>query len=297
MIAPEHPVPFIVGAPRSGTTLLRLMLDAHPDLAIPPETHFFPSVPRAVEGAAQPLEAFRRAVEESPRWGDFRLDAGELDVRLEAIDGFDLSEALRTVYRLYAERFGKPRWGDKTPAHLQQMRAIAAVLPEARFVHIVRDGRDVACSIVERPWGPASIDAAADWWRGQILRARADAPALPGYLEIRYEDLVARPEPTLQAVCDLVELPYDPVMLDYHHNAERRMAEIDRDLLDPAGRILLRAFERQAMHRLTTEPPRTDTSRWRAQMSAQEVAHFEEVTGDLLAELGYPVVSAARSSK
>jgi hypothetical protein len=284
-----YPAPFVVGAPRSGTTLLRLMLDAHPALAIPPETHFFPSVPDAVAGARRPARAFRQAVVSSPRWGDLGLSAAALDARLEALDPFDLGDALRAVYRLYAERFDKPRWGDKTPAHLLHMPAIASVLPEARFVHIIRDGRDVALSIVERSFGPVSLESAASWWRQQILTARSHARELPGYIELRYEDLVADPEPTLRAVCSLVELPYAAQMLDYHQGARQRMAEIAREGLDPTGRILLQALERQAMHQLATEPPRTDTSHWRERLSPHEIEHFEAVTGDLLADLGYPV--------
>jgi Sulfotransferase family len=284
-----YPAPFVVGAPRSGTTLLRLMLDAHPALAIPPETHFFPIVSEAVAGTRRPAKAFRRAVVQSPRWGDLGLSAAALDAELDRIDPFDLGDALRAVYRLYAKRFNKPRWGDKTPAHLVHMSEIAAVLPEARFVHIIRDGRDVACSIVERSFGPVSLEAAAGWWRRQILTARAQARELPRYMELRYEDLVADPEPTLRAVCAHIELPYEPVMLDYHQGARQRMAEIAREGLDPTGRILLRAFERQAMNELATEPPRTDTSHWRERLTPHEVEHFENVTGDLLAQLGYPV--------
>src|SRR5438552_14137884 len=108
------PAPFVVGVARSGTTLLRVMLDAHPDLAIPHETHFLPSV-LALGSDASRSEVFR-VVAGCETWPDLALDAGDYRGAIETIDPFDAGEALRAFYRLYAARFGKTRWGDKTPS-------------------------------------------------------------------------------------------------------------------------------------------------------------------------------------
>ncbi|HKO60953.1 MAG TPA: sulfotransferase, partial [Pyrinomonadaceae bacterium] len=137
------PVPFIVGVPRSGTTLLRLMCDAHPDLSVPPEMGFMPAVARLHSEARPARSAFLRAVTGLPSWQDANIDRAEFEAAVSAVEPFHVSEAIRTFYRTYARRFGKSRWGDKTPAYCLHMRDIERILPEARFIHIIRDGRDV----------------------------------------------------------------------------------------------------------------------------------------------------------
>ena len=112
------PAPFIVGVGRSGTTLLRLMLDAHPELAIPPETHFVPQIIAAssqpnlqgVEGAVTPSEVLE-LITSGRHWGDFGLEEEALRERLEAAAPLDAASAIRSFFELYAERHAKTRWG------------------------------------------------------------------------------------------------------------------------------------------------------------------------------------------
>ena len=284
------PVPFIVGAERSGTTLLRLMLDAHPDLAIPPETHFIDRAAEACEHALNPRQVFLETVMSHRRWGDFRIEGDLLAQRISAIEPFDLSEALRAFYELYAERFGKPRWGDKTPIYVHQMNLIQDLLPEAYFIHIIRDGRDVALSTKDLWFGPDSIEEAAQRWRSLIEKARRQSRELPRYLEIRYEDLVSNTESTLRKICNFVDLPWDPSMLAYHKTAEERMSEIYRDIVAPRGKKVVRGEMRRSLHTLTDKPPQRDRiGRWRQEMTAADRKRFEEVAGETLRELGYEV--------
>ena len=124
--------------------------------------------------------------------------------RFEAIPRFNTADALRAFYELYAEKQGKERWGDKTPDYIKRMRQIKRVLPEARFIHVIRDGRDVTLStnkrIVERGHrDPLPAKRSARRWRNRIEKARADGPKLGEYLEIRYEDLVDRHRADAQA--------------------------------------------------------------------------------------------------
>jgi hypothetical protein len=282
------PAPFIVGAERSGTTLLRLMLDAHPELAIPPETHFIDRAAEVCEHASDPRRAFLDAVTSHRRWGDFRIEGDLLEQRIARIEPFDLGEALRAFYGLYAERFGKPRWGDKTPLYVQKMQLIRGLLPEARFVHLIRDGRDVALSTRDLWFGPDSVQEAARRWRSLIEEARRQSRELPHYLEVRYEDLVTGPESTLRKICDLVDLRWDPSMLAYHEKAEERMSEIYRDIMTPKGRKVVRGEMRQSLHTLTGSPPQRDRiGRWKGEMTAEDRKRFEEVAGETLRELGY----------
>ena len=126
---PDPPAPFIGGATRSGTTLLRLMLDAHPEVAIPSETHFVPDViARCVEGPVT-ADELAAIVTGHRRWGDFGLDAGELRGALAALEPLTAAEAIRAFFRLYAREQGKARWGDKTPGYIRKTQPIQRVLP------------------------------------------------------------------------------------------------------------------------------------------------------------------------
>ena len=285
------PSPFVVGVTRSGTTLLRLMLDAHPQLAVPPETHFLPDVISACKTGPVTADRCTQAIVAHRRWPDFQLEADDLRERLRATPELDVAACLRGFYELYAERAGKPRWGDKTPGYLRRMRTIAKVLPEARFVHLIRDGRDVAVSITALHFGADTVRQAAERWAKRIRAGREKGARVPHYLEVRYEDLVLEPEPTLQRICDYVELPWDPRMLDYHSRAGDRLTEITRDLprSDQRDEDVIPAAQRVGIHALAQRPPQADrVGRWRTELSAEDQAVFTEVAGDLLEELGYP---------
>lgn len=292
----EIAAPFVVGVARSGTTVMRLMLDAHPQLAIPAETHFVPGLIvrwRKLEASGAPQHELRALcvdfITSHPRWGDLGISAGELEAHLTAIPAPGVADAARAVHLLAAERAGKPRWGDKTPGYLRKMRLIKRALPEARFVHVIRDGRDVALSLAEVSWGTDDVAEAAELWKKGIKGARRHAGRMPpgSYMEMRYEALVFDPEVVLREVAAFVELPWDERMLDYHENAGERMAPTVRDMRSRAGRVIT-AAERQRQHALAAEPPRPDrVGRWQQEMKPGDRSRFEKVAGGLLEELGY----------
>jgi sulfotransferase family protein len=287
------PAPFVVGVGRSGTTLLRLMLDAHPALAIPPETHFVPELIEAADAGASAAE-LAALITGARHWGDFGLDAGALASRIGTPESGDAAAVARSFYELYAERQGKPRWGDKTPIYVTRMRAIGAVLDEARFIHLIRDGRDVALSRRRRGMGAGKpIADTAERWKRRIERARSQARRLRGrYIELRFEDLIADPEPVLRRACELVELDFDTRMLAHHERADGRLSEIGGDLDGREGRQARSGAERLASHALATGPPRAErTEAWRTEMSDPDRREFEAVAGGLLADLGYDVPS------
>ena len=284
------PAPFVVGVGRSGTTLLRLMLDAHPELAIPAETHFVPDLLER-EGECRMAGELVDAIVAARTWDDFGLDPDEL--RAAAADAHGAAGVLRAFYGLCAKREGKPRWGDKTPGYVKRMKPIGAALEEARFIHLIRDGRDVALSRRKRGMGAEKpIGDVADLWKRRIEHARKQAKRLRGrYLELRYEDLVAEPERALRGICDLIELDFDPAMLAHHERAGDRIAELG-DLAAEGRKQGRDAGERQASHALAAQPPSdARTEAWRAEMDPAERAEFEHVAGGLLAELGYDVPS------
>jgi hypothetical protein len=286
------PAPFVVGAGGSGTTTLRLMLDAHPQLAVPPETHFLPDLAKAAEKPGVSAQDLVGVVLADRRWGDFGFERSELEAIFASVERINGTEAARAFYRAYADRHHKPRWGDKTPSYAKAMRRIERLLPEAHFVHLIRDGRDVRLSRINRVAEPPPIEIAAKRWRRRIERSRRISSELEHYLEVRFEDLINDSEATLRRICAFVELDYDPAMLTYHESARERLEEMADNLpaehdkqLRPGTRI-----ERKASSLKPPDP--SMIGKWRERMSADDVAAYESVAGDLLTELGYPVGGA-----
>jgi Sulfotransferase family len=284
---PAPPAPFIVGVPRSGTTLLRLMLDAHPELTIPPETHFLPRVIRACRHGASP-ERVAHVAARHRRWEDFGIEREQYLDRLRQIEPLEAGPAIRAFYELYAEHAGKPRWGDKTPGYAVKMRRIQRALPEAHFIHLIRDGRDVVLSQARKSERPLPVEVAAKRWKRRVVATRKRSEGVDHYTELRYEDLVTDPEAALRRVCELIELSFDPAMLAYHEHATERLDEIDRELPARRGHRRLEAGPRIAAHGRASQPPTPERAgAWRTEMPAADQAAFQEAAGDLLAELGY----------
>ena len=180
--------------------------------------------------------------------------------------------ALRAFYCAYAKARGRARWGDETPGYLHGMRQIAGALPEARFVQVIRDARDVALSMIEAGQiRPDAVASAARQWAGQVSRARVDAARVDHCLEILYEDLALKPEATLRRVAEFLELPWDPAL------PEALRAAWDSS----SAEARTAAGVRPAL----AEPP----GRWRSEMGPEDRAACEAVAGDLLAQLGYQI--------
>ncbi len=286
------PMPIIVGAPRSGTTLLRLMLDAHPHLAIPPETSFVVAA-SALNGSTNDLRA--RFVDtvtayppHAPNWEDFGLARETLAEAVQALEPFTVADGLRTFYRLYAQRFGKPRWGEKTPDYSLHIGAIAALLPEARFIHLIRDGRDVAASWRQQWFSPGhEPEVLARAWMDRVQAARSAGLGRTHYVEIFYEELVARPEAVLRHLCDFLDLPWSNQLLNHQERAPQRLEEHrTRRSLD--GTVIASHAQRLRQQRRTMERPGMGRiGSWREELSEEDVRGFERVAGCLLVELGY----------
>jgi hypothetical protein len=278
---------------RSGTTLLRLMLDAHSEMAIPPETHFVPQLIRQTRKRGVGCEEAHAVVTGHRQWGDFGLDSGDLLRRYCELDRITPESTVRAFFELYAEREGKPRWGDKTPSYVKRMKQIEGAIPEAHFIHMIRDGRDAALSRFKRLLKePPPIETVAGRWRKKIEAAREDAGGLSRYMEVQYEDLVRDTEGELRRVCEFIDLPWEDEVLRYYERAEERLQEMQRDLPADDGKPMRPADHRKEAHVLTSKPPDPSRlARWKEEMDPEQNATFERVAGDLLAELGYEVVS------
>jgi glycosyltransferase involved in cell wall biosynthesis len=305
--APEPPMPIIVGVARSGTTLLRLMLDSHPQLAIPQETHFLPDLRKlqqcpdlkGEENSDARREEFLRIVTGCFSWKDFGLEESVLRAAVtDPKKSFNVAKATRRFYQLCARARGKERWGDKTPPYVWRLRDVAGLLPEAHFIHIIRDGRDVALSARGLWFGSSqgSIEDAAANWLWRISQARQQSAFCAHYLEVRYEELISRPRVALETICGYIGLDYDPAMENYHLAAAERLSEEIHDHHDANGNLLATKAQREAIFEQTQRPPNPErVGRWRKEMSAEDRERFESVAGGLLRELGYEVDLSAKA--
>jgi Sulfotransferase family len=297
-------MPIILGVPRSGTTLLRLMLDAHSDLAVTHEAGFVPLVANLSNPLSRMFYRWQvrrikqaswgglrdevyRIITELSNWNDFHLSREDFKQALGEIEPFDVATALRTFFRCYANRFNKSRWGDKTPLYNLHLKIVGKVLPEAHFIHIIRDGRDAAVSGKGLPFGGGDVVTIARLWSSQIQETRRQAHKCRHYLEVRYEDLILKTSEVLQRICEFIDLPYESSMQQYYLRAPERMSELE-NVYHNDGKLVSAKEDRLQRHRLTAQPPEPSRiGRWKTAMTREELALFNNVAGKTLKELGY----------
>lgn len=271
---------FIVGVHRSGTTLLRFMLNSSPRIYIPPESDFVPSYfgrrpdeELSDERVASLLDTTFAGYRFAKEW---RGDPPSARAFLKKMTSRTPSAFLETLYGTYAQQQGAIRWGDKTPIYTSYIDLIHHMLPEAQFVHIIRDGRDAALSMLDK-WGRRDfhidICFAAHNWRRRIRQAQAAGARLGAnqYYELRYERLVQDAVGELESLCEFLDEPYVPEMAEPHL--------LGRERLQPGD-----------FHAPIRQPPTTRRiGRWREEMSVADQRLFQRVAGGLLDELGYEV--------
>jgi Sulfotransferase family len=275
MGTPATPFPFLVGSGRSGTTLLRVMFDSHPALAVPPEAFFPTESPHAWRFSDGTFDVDRATtgLSDEPWFADWDLPDDVFTKAVAAARATTYAQVVRCLFRSYADEQHKPRYGSKTPQHVLSIGRLADLFPESRFIHMVRDGRDVAASFTQVHFGPSDLASATRLWAHRVSRGRTAGVRLGAdrYLECRLEDLLADPEGTLRSLCAFVDLPYDDAMLRYH----------ERDPMAVAG-VGDRYYHQNAM-----KPPTEGLRDWRTQMSRSDVLLVEAIAGDTLERFGY----------
>ena len=251
------------GAPRSGTTLLRRIFDKHPDVATGPESKLFVPAAFNLEWLAQsysiPLDELHVLRDESDSQAAF-IDAFATRVRADA---------------------DKPRWAEKTPMNIRNLDWIGSHWPEASIIHIIRDGRDVVCSMRKHPdwrwrdgaWQkvlvPRSVETYAQRWVADTAMGTAWRDHAT-YIEVCYEDLVSDPEPVLRAICRVSELKVDADWL--------AMVVAPATVVDPSAR----PDDKGALSTVSV-------GRWRTDLTPAEADVVTSICGPRLEELGYPL--------
>ncbi|HWW69344.1 MAG TPA: sulfotransferase [Duganella sp.] len=299
LVLPSNPV-LLGGENRSGTTLLSILLDSHPDLVVGPEIDFTEPVdlgphilavcdlmdrhdPRLAGATKDSVDPAwydgAHFVVQCERFGLGRDDLRNLVASLMAARGTDLSapgdrcRLIDAIGEFRREQTGARRWGLKLQRKIQDIGSYAAIWPHAHFIHIIRDGRDLAASHLKTvpDWGYRTVAEAAYGWLEVVTRPRLAAPD-GRYLEVRYEDLVARPRATIERMLDHLGLPWDESVL---HHAEHRHALFDKPWDHPAAEA-------------AGKPLSTGRNgRYLQDLTPGEIKEFERIAGTELERLGY----------
>jgi hypothetical protein len=276
---------FIVGAPRSGTTLLQYMLRSHPRLSVPTgESHFFIPLYQGAAtfgdlGRVENVRAVLAAMHAQS--ADFlETDLHGVRFDMDRLAGELRAEGRRTMRDLVAGLFeknaageGKARWGDKTPYYGMHIPKLLEWFPDAQFIHLVRDGRDVALSLFARrhDFGVYNTYYAGKYWQQFVEATHEHGAKLDPaqYLEIRYEDLVAEPRAASQRICAFLGEEFSEAVVDFK----------------PAGQA--------GKTPLLQKPVQADNAgKWRRALAPRQIRYFEAAAGTTLERFGYPLATS-----
>ena len=270
---------FIVGSPRSGTTLLRFMLSSHSRLYVPDETGFLPFLrcdPDRLLEVTGVKQVLQRIGQLNRFWQGMVTDVAAFR---DTLPEPRLPYLLDALYRQHCLPQRMARWGDKTPLYVRYIPQLLAIFPEAQIIHIVRDGRDAALS-ARAKWGEANrymdIYYLLRNWQRNVRAGQAARLTLPAtnYFSLHYEALVAQPETHLRQICEYLGESFEPALLDHTALARQVGSGIDQHVEVQAD-----------LHG-------TSVDRWRCEMTPFEKRLADDLVGETLQEAGYPLADA-----
>lgn len=264
---------FIGGCGRSGTTMLGDLLGAHPRHVCLPETSYKFTLLRAWKWRQAGRDGQRAVawLEQQPKYRELGIDLGPA-ADVAGLGFRDLFQRLAAAYARQVGRADPVAWIDHTPQNVQIGAVLFEEWPDARLVHLVRDGRAIAASVLPLDWGPSNVVSAAQWWMKALAHGLSLEARYPGrVLRVSYEDLVRQPEPLLRRICEFAGVEFDAAML---HGGGLRLPPSTAE-----------------QHSLVGKPPspsRLDA--WRQALSERQIELFEAEVGQLLTLFGYQPV-------
>ena len=286
-----NPHVFFVGCPRSGTTLLRRIGDAHPELAVIRELHWLPLWWKRRIGITPSgivTEELVRRLLDDARFPQLELAADRVAGLVAKDRPKHYARFVTELFDLHGQAKGKRLVGEKTPRYVRHVRTLHSLWPQAKVVHLIRDGRDVCLSMLGwskagrdvgrlPPWDEDPVTTAALFWEWNVRLGREAGVSLGPdlYHELRYESLVADPEAECVRLCRFIGIPYDDAMLRFHEGR----ATPGLGLSAKEARL----------------PVTAGLRRWQEQMRPGDARRFEAAAGSLLADLGYARATASLS--
>lgn len=266
---------FVVGSDRSGTTMLRLMLNEHSRMHVPPESWFLSDLmdrfPSTGALSTDQVDAAVTTVVTHWRWPDWEIAPDAVREEVARARPDTLAGVVDCVYRVSAG--AKSRWGDKSPGYAREITRLHGLFPTAKFVHVFRDGRDVCLSLLRTGWRGGVAWSGARYWAEHVTIARAQGRRLDRslYLEIAYEQLVLETEASLRRICEFLGEAFEPSMVEFHTHA--------------AANVPTREH---SFHQKTFRAPRPqDIQRWRHEISPVRLLLVEAIAGSTLTAFGY----------
>ncbi len=279
---------FILGVERSGTTLLRLIMDAHSQIAIPFETMVLIDFALKVKQDYNNLTTHfdrERLARDLLATRCFRMWNPRVqfkDIDLNNCHGF--GDIVDSIFSVYAEKQGKCIWGEKSPTYESHLFLLNKLFPESKFINLIRDGRDVVQSLMKQQWGPNSFMPAFNRWIRLVESSRKMGLMLPSerYIEVRYEDIVQDPETTVQNICCFLEVPYEKEMLSkFNKDLSKKLPKTSMKY----HKNLEKTFNNDLVYK------------WEQTMSFVDQTIAYAIAGDLFDELGYPTGYIKTSGK
>ena len=270
----DRPI-FIFGNPRSGTSLMSKLLNSHPRIAIPFESHIYNTFYRWLRyyGDLKNSSNRERLVDDI-----FSTDPiadwypyPDRKETLKAIKKHDFHGVFEAIMLAWTQRQGKQRWGEKTPTHIFYSEEILSGFPDLQVIHIVRDGRDCALSWRKSRVGPKNIYSAAQGWIKHLeaieaLKAKLDPSS---FLEVRYEKLLSNTPEILQNICSFLKEDYSPEMLKFYKDGGSYRTD------------------KQNLKNLKQPIISSNSEKWRTEMTENELRIFEAIAGHKLEDYGY----------
>jgi hypothetical protein len=262
---------FIGGCDRSGTTMLGAMLASGDGYIATPESNFKNRLLESPLNIFGPMDS-RAVIQSISNHWRFRIWGLQLSSEfIELNETSSFADILDNLVQLYASAHGTngaTAWIDHSPDNIAYIGQLRTLYPDAKFIHLARDGRAVASSVMPLNWGPNTITTAAKWWKQRVGKGLAAEKEFPAdVLRVKYEDVVLQPEAALRRICNFCGLEYSPAMV--------------------AGKgFVLPGY--LTAHGLVGKPPQTDrVMGWKVALSDRQVQLFESIAGDMLIDLGY----------
>lgn len=222
---------FILGNPRSGTSLLRLILNAHPNIVLPPESGFlqwwYPKYRNwSLKDVDSKIPEFVNDLLSSKKIEAYHLDREKLELFISSQKPSNYADLIALVYRFYAKEKELLIWGDKNNYYIDHIPLLKKIYPNARFIHLVRDGRDVACSYLElnrdidkdsayRPILPNEISSIANEWKENNLLVESDLEET-NHIRVRFEDIILSFDSEMKRILSFLELPWSDEIVNYN---------------------------------------------------------------------------------
>jgi len=278
----QNPPVFILGVQRSGTTLLRLILNSHSHIAIPEEAEFLrPIIKKKYlynEISKKDLKKIYNYLKNSPYYALWNYDSSKFLNWLEKQSSIPLREFIHNLFMSYAESESKIRWGDKTPSLFRKLRLLYKLFPSAKFIHIVRDGRDVFDSWRKLDPSKNNVVVVSLEWQYKLYKIENFLKILPenSKYTIRYEDLLIEPEETVMKICNFIEMEFESRMLNFYMQSKYYIGNHHSSLIfqpiNPGNLF-----------------------KWKKNLTETELKVFNYLAGNYLRKYGYQIASKKMS--